>query len=196
MTGLNLEKMLEQFEYDRLSRVRGEAHDAIVGEWIRWWLEANLESHIAFNPAKYVDTKEGKSYSADILFCRRNKEEFELQEIVGVGEIENKRKKWFQKLESLKSYALSGKYRDLQFTLLSVRIYSRKDKELFSQLLERIREASLVTPEIDWLLYHLSETSGKQDVDLVAIGNDVYWHRFISSGEWAIIKNGKVRAHS
>lgn len=196
MASLVLEDVLKQFTYDRLSRIRGEAHDAIVGEWIRWWLEVDPQNHLAINPAKYVDAEDGKSYSADILFCRKDAEELELQEIVGVGEIENKRKKWFEKLESLKAYALSMKYPSLRFTLLCVRIYSRKDEELFTQLLERMKKLSMLIPKTDWILCSLREASGKEDIDLVAVGDDVYWHRFISGRSWIIIKNGKARAVS
>jgi len=189
-TAIDLKKMLQKFDHNRLCKVRGEAHDAIVGEWIRWWVDTSPKSHLAINPAKYVDTKGKKSYSADILFC--SKQELGLYEVLGVTEVENKRKKWFLKLDSLRAYALSQKYPNIEFTLLCVRVYSKKDRDLFSQLLQLIKKTSALVPKITWILYRLSETSGKKDVDFVAIGDDVYWHRFISAGDWILIKNGQV----
>jgi hypothetical protein len=177
---------------DVLSRVRGGAHDALVGVWIKCWIELDPH-HMAFNPAPIAGSR-----VADIMFLEPtdyDEEEPYIWGPVGAAEIENVKDKWFDKLESLREYV--EKYR-LRFALLCVRVYtnSKEEAKAFEQLREKVMEVSRRTPNVKWILYRLDEYSWKEDWRAVVFEPDpeamTYFYRFIGSGEGLIIENGEV----
>jgi len=178
----------------RLSNVRGAAHDAIISEWIRCWLELDPENHLVFNPAPKASGR-----VADIMFLKPEYDKEVEDSVVwipsGVAEIENNRKKWFEKLESLNEYT---EVYPIKFVLLCVRVYvkSKVDMEAFERLVEEIRELSRDKPNVSWILYRLNESPYGKDVFGVVFDVDpeaaVWYHRFISSGEAIIFKDGKI----
>jgi len=177
-----------------LSRTRGRAHDVLVGEWVRCWIELD-RYHLVFNPAPAAG-----SHTADIMFLEPQYDEVKdyepsIWKPVGVAEIENNKNKWFEKLESLSEYT---KEYQLRFVLLCVRVYqnSRDDMKSFDQLKEKIISFSRNTPNIKWILYRMDESQRNKDMYLVTLKPDpeadVYNYRFICGGEGIIIENGEV----
>jgi len=187
---ISLDGLLQQFDYERLSRLRGKAHEGIIGEWIRWWLEADPYNYV-YNPAPYA-----KNNSADILFIGLTEDQA-VHIPKGVAEIENNRENWFKKLESLETYALSENYSEMDFALLCVTVYSKSktDQQMFNELLECVKHSSEKMPNIYWVLCRLDQSPSKEEICLVFFGDkEKEPKRFISSGNCLLIKEGKTRS--
>jgi hypothetical protein len=193
-----LEKMLNKFGWKRLTRVGGEGHDARIGEWIRWWNE-NQPNHMVINPAP-ATLLQGKKVFADLLFLSQEKDT-SLFNVVGVGEIENKRKKFLTKLDSLKAYIDNKlQYPDLKFALLSVCWYrdleEEQYKETFEKVLKTLKDFS-ETSKQSWILhtikyFKLNEAPfAIKIIDKVRGTNAFYYtYRNLREVEWCIIKEG------
>lgn len=182
--------MLQNFNCSRLSKIRGHrSHDGIIGEWIRWWIDMNSDAHMVINPAPSV--KGERWYSADILFLEKNDEgKFML---AGVAEIENNRRKWFEKLESLKAYASKkSQYRNLKFVLLCVGVHSDGDKNMFNGIMEQMRSFSKQFG-LDWVLYRLN-LGYKEDACPEFRDEKKPYLLSILDGQWWLIKNGNVKS--
>jgi len=177
-------EMIKHFDVIRLSMIRGKAHEGIIGEWIRWWLDYDPENHLVFNPAPYAQNN-----SADILFLKKEAE-YEVFMPFGVAEIENNQKNWSAKLESLETY--ERELPDLKFTLLSVKTGPKSD-DAFKRLIEEVKKASSKS-SICWILYRLKAKPGRHDVELVSLKEDdeVFGSSFIEGSEYLVIKKGNV----
>jgi hypothetical protein len=179
-----LVEMIQHFDVAVLSRIRGKSHEGIIGEWIRWWLDNDSENRLVFNPAPYAENK-----TADILFLRK-KDEYDLFMPFGVAEIENNRKKWFAKLDSLATYERN--LPDLKFALLSVKTGPRSEGA-FVRLIEKVKEVSSKS-SIYWVIYRLKTKTWREDVDLVSLkeDDDIFGFNFIEGGEYLIFKEGNA----
>ena len=59
-------KSLGQYKFSIL-KMKGRCHEALIGEFINWWLKDNFTSNMICNPARA--SKGGyRRYVADILF--------------------------------------------------------------------------------------------------------------------------------
>ncbi len=99
-------KMIKDFDlnYNRVTKCYyGKCHEALIGEWINWWLENSEKSHKRriINPAMQASYY-GKYYG-DLLFCERDNRS-KSYKCVGVAEIENTMKHYLSKLKSLNAY--------------------------------------------------------------------------------------------
>lgn len=183
MSEVKLKELIRHFDVARLSMVRGKAHEGIIGEWIRWWLDHDPENHLVFNPSPYAQNK-----TADILFLKREAESGVFVPF-GVAEIENNQKEWSAKLDSLATY--EGELPDLKFALLCVRTGPR-GQDVFKRLIEKVKDLSSKSP-IYWILYRLKAKTWRHDVDLVSLKEDeVFGRSFIDEGECFIIRSGNV----
>ena len=181
----------------RLTGVRGSAHQAVIGEWIRCWRELEPENNLVLNEAPVA-----VNHTADIMFLEPEYEVIEGERQpaywtpAGVAEIENNRVKWFEKVESLIEYI--QKY-PLKFVLLCVKVYtnSKLDNAAYNQLIEKIIESSQATPKVSWILYKLNESPWKEDASFpIAFDPDsdamIWFYRFVSSGEGIVFKDGNI----
>ncbi|MEM2954288.1 MAG: hypothetical protein QXU21_08480 [Candidatus Bathyarchaeia archaeon] len=166
-------------------------HDGIVGEWIRWWIDINPDAHMVINPAPYIKGEGEQWYSADILFLEKiDGDKFML---TGVAEVENNRRNWFEKLESLKAYvSRKSRYSNLKFVLLCVSVYSDGDKNMFNTLMEKIRDLSKRF-EIDWILYRLN-LGNKEDPCSEFRDEKKPYLLFILDAQRWLIKSGDIKS--
>src|SRR4030065_964202 len=94
-------KSLKRYPFGRILRMKGKCHDALIGEWVNWWLKRKIDGMI-FNPAR--GSKSGsRRYVADLMFLERFIES-EYFEVKGIAEIENNEEKLSEKTNSLVSY--------------------------------------------------------------------------------------------
>ena len=179
-----LKEMIQLFDVTKLSMVRGKAHEGIIGEWIRWWLDYDLENHLVFNPAPYA-----RNRSADILFLKKEEDSHVFMP-VGVAEIENNQKKWYPKLKSLATY--EKELPDLKFAVLCVKTGPRGE-DRFKDLIEKVKSVSSKSSTY-WILYRLKAKPGRHDVDLVSLKEDdeVFGSSFIVEGEYVVIQRGNM----
>lgn len=177
-------EMIQQFDVEKLSKVRGAAHDGIIGEWIRWWLDLNPDKHLVFNPAPYA-----KNNTADVLFLKEQTE-YGVFAPFGVAEIENNKDKWSSKLKSLATY--ERELPDLKFVLLCVKTGTRS-KDAYKHLIEEVKKVSS-TSQVHWIIYRLKAKSRGADVNLVSLKEDdeVYGSNFIDGGEYVLIVRGTM----
>lgn len=173
---VDLKVEIRNFNWKKLSRVRGQAHEGIIGGWISWWVEIDFENHLVFNPAPYVESR-----SADIVFLRK------IEDIycpLGVAEVENDPKKWADKIETLKVYeGQYSKLKTLKFLLLCVTT-RRADNEKFERLIQQTRDVSK-NSELDWMLYRLIKRPWKED-------EIVWFYESIDNGEFFIVRKGEL----
>lgn len=134
---------LKGYDFERIFRMKGRCHDALIGEWIKWWLSQNLHNMIC-NPAR--SSKSGsRTYIADLLFL----EQFEgndYYDVKGVAEVENDEKKFMDKIESLRSYEKyfklgSRAYPNLSFAILCYTLNIPND-DLAQKVYDKILKAS------------------------------------------------------
>ena len=181
--------------FNRLTKIRGGAHEAIIGEWIRLWNDLNPDNMV-INPAPLVEGR-----VSDILFLEPEYETIDnIQEPnywkpAGVAEIENNIEKWNDKVRSLVGYIETY---PIHFVLLCVRVYSKSTNEQskFKSLVNSICSVSENTSKVSWLLYKLNQNPWREAENIITFQPEedanVYFYRFIDGGEGRIIKNGKV----
>lgn len=127
----------------RIIKFKGRCHDALIGEWINWWLERSDDGMIC-NPAR--GSRSGsRRYVADLLFLERF-EGFECYEVRGIGEVENSRRKFMHKIDSLASYEKytrqgSNVYPNLEFAILCYTLDIPND-ELAQSIYDRVLQVS------------------------------------------------------
>jgi len=186
---LKIQWAIRRFRYERLQFVYGGAHDAIIGEWIRWWNEDVLKGskyfvHSVINPAIQARYR-GKRYYADILFAEhvtnqdRGKDiegvERDFFRIVGVAEIENNNclENLKRKVDSIYAYEKCRdrrrriKFEDLEFGLLCTHYYDQDFKERkdeINKVKEYIREKS-ENSKLQWVLYLLKKILQDEEED-------------------------------
>lgn len=183
---IDLTKEFQNFDWKKLSKVRGKAHEGIIGEWISWWIEIDSQNHMVFNPAPYAENR-----SADIVFLRNVKGYYFP---FGVAEVENNPKKWMEKLNTLTVYEKQySKLETLGFLLLCVTTRSA-DEEKFRKLVQQAMNISKDS-ELNWILYRLTKIPWKKDTCPIVRENEMVWfYESIVNGESFVIKSGKVKA--
>jgi len=180
--GLETLERFEDFNWKKLAKVRGGAHEAIVGEWIDWWIRMDPKDHRVVNPAPYV-----RNRSADILFLRITTENSYYP--YGVAEIENNRKMWSQKLRSLKAY--EERLGPLRFLLLcTATIQGKVDEAEFGKFIQHAVGVSK-TSKPKWVVYRLKYVPSKKEKFPIVLKYEWYYP-YVNSGEFFIIKNGKI----
>jgi len=193
----DLKEKFKNFNWQKLSKVRGKAHEGIIGAWIDLWIEIDPENHMVLNPASYIADS-----SADVVFLRNIQEEgsriLPLYYPIGVAEVENSPKKWIEKVETLRAYEkeylnlrAEGARATLKSLLLSItakEVYQEK----FEELVQRVKDLSK-NSESSWVLYRLTIASWRNDTcPIVREGDLVMWRESISDGEFFIVDRGEV----
>jgi len=172
---------IRKFNYRRLNHIYGKAHDAIIGEWMRWWTTDSLKGkkgivHSAINPAIQARFW-GKRYCADILLGEHHEKTDKGEDIdgkkrdffriVGVAEIENDNswQKLKHRINSLYAYEKSRdrkhriKFPDLEFGILCT-YYSDRDLEEKKHEIRRVRNYMKLKSNdsnMQWVLYMLKK---------------------------------------
>ena len=182
----DLNTILERFDTSVLSRVRGKAHDVIIGEWARLWISDSPNSRLVFNPSPYAQNK-----TADLLFMH-DPEGSGAYQPVGVAEIENDENSWEKKIQSLQEY--EREIPELKFALLGIKVW--KDRlELFDNVLVLIKKVSEGS-KLQWVLDCLIVERAKEDVNLYSLReNDEVVSSstgFIVGRKWAIVRDSVV----
>lgn len=161
-------KYIEKFDYNRVTHCyyHTKCHDALIGEWIHWWLVKTKKAHKRriINPA--IQASYYGNYTADILFCERD-DRSKSYKALGVAEIENNPHKYLTKLKSLKAYISAKgknherKFPDLKFVLLSTRQTADKEGyttdshfKLYKQIKEKVIRYSQES-DVYWIYYQL-----------------------------------------
>lgn len=153
---------LETYEF-RVTKMKGRCHDALVGEWINWWLGQNVESMIC-NPAR--SSKSGSSrYVADLLFLEKFGRSFHYR-VTGVAEIENIESKISEKMKTLQSYESYTKrghnvYPDLEFAILCYTQNVPND-ELVEKVYHETLRASC-SSSLLWIVCELGNAAYKEE---------------------------------
>ncbi|MCZ7403644.1 MAG: hypothetical protein O8C67_01750, partial [Candidatus Methanoperedens sp.] len=84
-----IKKLFDEFDYKKVTKCfYGKCHEALIGEWINWWLEntkGNRKRRI-INPAMQANYY--GNFSADLLFCERDNRS-KSYKAIGVAEVEN-----------------------------------------------------------------------------------------------------------
>ena len=146
---MTLTKMLRQFDYKRLRKIRGGAHGGKIGEWVRWWINARPSRRMVITPAPMVSWKD-KSFLADILFLQKPRKT-EIYKILGVAEIENSFRKAVRKLKSLRAYEQNeSQYPDLKFVLLCLSLFPPLEK--VPQVIQRNLKRFSKDSRLRWVL--------------------------------------------
>ena len=193
----DLKEKFQNFNWEKLEKVRGKAHEGIIGEWINWWIGIDMERHMVLNPAPYVEGR-----SADIVFLRNIEEEgsgiLPLYYPIGVAEVENEVKKWDEKVAALRAY--EKEYSKLKtekgeeaikFLLLCATAKS-VHREKFEELVKHITGLSKDS-QLNWILYRLEISPwGEDTCPIVGEGDEVGWREQISGRELIIVKKGEV----
>jgi len=177
----------------------GSCHDAIIGEWINWWLTQEGDTRIC-NPARHSRLG-SRRYIADLLFLERF-EGYDYYEVKGVAEIENNESKFMDKIKSLASYENyvkkgSAVYPNLEFAIFCYTLNLPND-----ELADRIYETLIDVSKNSKLLWIACEVGNslreKGDVDdSIFMPNYVkgydcfYYYRRFSSVFLYSIKSGK-----
>lgn len=176
---------LQNFDWMRLSKIKGNAHEGLIGCWINWWLNLDLDNHMVFNPARCVQNR-----YADIAFLKKIDDYYHH---IGFAEIENEPKKWEYKLETLKACAEQySQPRTLDFLLLCVTTRP-KDEQKFQELRKHVMDASKEL-ELNYVLYRLMKSPWKDETTangIIKENDDVWYYESISSIEFFVDKEGK-----
>jgi len=212
-------EMVESFKIKRLCEtIYGyKPHDAIIGEWIRWWLSdsrlGEAKRRRIINPAIAMTQK--KKRVADLLFAEQARTDSDFFKILGVAEIENNSSEFFQKLRVLSLYEQANrerrnrKFPDLKFSVLCCRIWMILD----DQEDMRPRKANLIEDlatkskmyskdsDLYWILYLLKYAEVEIDhsfrVKDYVEGYRRFWYsRSFLGSEFYIHKNGELQKHS
>ena len=199
-------KMIDEFDYEKVTNCYyGKCHDALIGEWINWWLVNTKKSNERriINPA--IRASYYGNYFADVLFFERNNES-KSYKAIGVAEIENNLSKYLSKLKSLNAYIFAKeinsnkKFPDLKFVLLSTILKTDEEGnatdlhyDAYEELKHKIKHYSKKSKDIYWIYYQMklkkyADPDEKFDVD------DRFWysHSFADKPDYFIAKNGKT----
>jgi len=179
---MEIKTAIKNFDYKRLNKsVYGGAHDAIIGEWINWWVKYCLNDkkgiiHSIINPAMQASFR-GKPYFADILFVEHSEKidigkdsdgvTRQFYRVVGVAEIENDNslEKLKHKVNSLSAYENCRdkkrriKFPDLEFGILCT-YYLDEDLKERRYEIRRIKEYMKQKSKfsnMQWVLYILKK---------------------------------------
>ena len=165
-----------------MSKVRGKAHEGIIGAWISWWIDIDPDNHIVFNPAPCADNR-----FADIAFLRNIDD---LYHPLGFAEVENDPKKWIYKLDTLRAYERQySNIGTLEFLLLCVTTKSA-DEERFQKLIQQTVNISK-NSELDWILYRLVKIPWKEDTSPIVREDEMVWfYESIQKGQFFIMEKG------
>ncbi|MEM2507314.1 MAG: hypothetical protein QXF61_09760 [Nitrososphaeria archaeon] len=177
----------------------GSCHDAIIGEWINWWLTQKGDTRIC-NPARHSRSG-SRRYIADLLFLERFKG-YDYYEVKGVAEVENNESKFMDKIKSLISYENyikkgSAVYPNLEFAIFCYTLDIPNDElsdRIYETLIDLSRNSKLL-----WIACEVGNSlREKGDVDdSIFMPNYIkgydcfYYYRRFSSVVLYGIKNGK-----
>jgi len=148
---------VKKYDFLRIRRFIGRCHDALIGEWINWWIEQNSTGMIC-NPAR-SSKKGSKRCIADILFLAQpDKQDY--HEVKGVAEVENSENKIISKIESLNSYEKHKKrgslaYPDLEFAIMCYTLKT-PNETLSAQVYSRIIQISK-SSNILWIVCQIGK---------------------------------------
>ena len=141
--------------YKKLENSRGSPN--ILGGWSSRWLGLQPDSiaeEIADATNRHNDFMlvRGKDY---VEINIGEKYVYSIVPAGGVG-VESNYRKWESKVDALLEY--SKKY-CIEFVVLSIGVQSNShsEQEAFEKIKEKVSEASLNTPNIEWILYQLKE---------------------------------------
>lgn len=184
---MEIQTTIKKFNYKRLnSSIYGRAHDAIIGEWIRWWTTDILKKkgniHSVINPAIHARFR-GKRYCADILLGEHSKKTDiekdiddvvrEFFRIVGVVEVENDNslEKLKHRTNSLYAYEKCRdkkrrvKFPDLKFGILCTFFFDEDWKErkyeikkIKDYMKKKSRDSTMT-----WVMYILNKDEIEND---------------------------------
>lgn len=214
----SIDKMIGNFKIKRLcNTIFGfKPHDAIIGEWIKWWLDdssvGTKKKRRIINPAIGMEKYGKKLTFADILFAEETQTGFGYFKIVGVAEVENSERFFLRKLKNLSYYEQIGvrkdarKFPDLQFALLCVRASARyqdgniilSNDDLIKNLKRRMRQYSRKS-RMCWVLYLLRFMKHEDDSYMFDVRNYVpdferFWYNYTFCGsEYFIYYKGKLK---
>lgn len=212
-------EMIKNFNYNRVNNCYyGKCHEALIGEWINWWLENGEKSHERriINPAVQAYYN-GRKYYGDLLFFEKNNKS-KSYKAVGVAEIENPKSKYLSKLlsklKSLNAYIYAKgvnnqkKFPDLEFVLLSAiqvvdeeGFITNSHLALYEKLRKKIIEysKSKESEGVYWIFYqmklkkHPEFTDDSFDIDYVEdVETFWYYYSFEDKPNYLIAKNGKI----
>lgn len=212
--------MIENFRIEKLcDTVFGfNPHDAIIGEWIKWWLIDSFvgrkKKRRVINPAIGVRKYGKKMTFADILFAEETRAGFGYFKILGVAEVENSDYLFLRKLKNLSYYEEidkkkdKRKFPDLQFALLCIKAdatYQKgnvvlDDVSLINSLKRRMREYSRKS-SMCWVLYLLRYMKHKDDWAMFVVrnyvqGKEMFWYDYAFCGsEFFIYYEGQQIKH-
>lgn len=183
-----MQKAIKKFNYRNLNKhVYGRAHDAIIGEWIKWWIADFSRGktgiiHSVINSAIKARFR-GKAYCADILLAEHSERtdkgkdidgvEREFFRIVGVAEIENDNslEKLKHRVNSLYAYEKCRdrkrrtKFPDLEFGILCTYYFSEdfvERKREIEKIKQYIKQKS-TDSKMQWVLYILKKEEISDD---------------------------------
>jgi hypothetical protein len=177
----------------------GSCHDALIGEWINWWLSQGIDGRIC-NPAR--QSKSGsRRYIADLLFLEQFKG-FDYYEVKGVAEVENDERRFMDKIKSLMSYENYFKkgskvYPNLEFGVFCYTLHL-PNEELAGKIYEKLVDVSNGSSLL-WIACEVGKSlREKGDVnDSIFMPNYVrgaecfFYYRRFSSVVLYSIKSGK-----
>ena len=222
ITILKLQSYISKFKYGRLNKyIYGGAHDAIIGEWIRWWITDTIKGkkgiiHSIINPAMEAKYR-GQKYHADVLFAEHvekkdkgpdvNGIKRDFFRIVGVAEIENNNRieTLKRKVNSLYAYEKCRdknrriKFPDLDFTILCTYYLEDSNKQHeVSVIINYIKTISKKS-KLKWVFYVLNKAHIDEDYFFRVTGYAVdsmrksfyYGRSFFGKTRYYIIYRGK-----
>lgn len=184
---MNIQTTIQKFKYEQLNNyIYGGAHEALIGEWIRWWITDSIKGekgivHSVINPAMQARFW-SKPYYADVLFAEHIEKndkgkdidgvERDFFRIVGVAEIENDNRlnTLKHKINSLYAYEKCKdkkhrlKFPDLKFDLLCTYYFEEDDtkKDEIKKIKDYIKQKSK-NSKIKWVYYILKKAEIDDD---------------------------------
>jgi hypothetical protein len=149
---------LNEYDFQRILRMKGSCHDALIGELINWWLSQDIDGMIC-NPARGSKSS-SRRYFADLLFLEQF-QGFDYYEVKGVAEIENNEEKLTDKIKSLASYENyvkkgSKAYPNLQFAVLCYTLNVPNDElaqKIYDAIVEVSEDSSLL-----WIVCEIADS--------------------------------------
>jgi len=159
---------MKQYDFQRILRMKGKCHDALMGMWIDWWFGQKINGIIC-NPARGSMSSHRRCI-ADLLFLEQFQNE-DYYEVKGVAEIENNEAKFNDKVSSLSSYEKYTKkgfnaYPDLEFAVFCYTLDTPNDV-LANQVYDKVLEVSEGS-ELLWIVCEIgrSLTHGRPDYSI------------------------------
>ena len=192
-------KSIKEYDFIKnISRMTGKCHDALIGEWVNWWLGQKKVDCRICNPAR--GSKIGSNRcTADLLFLERFYDESYF-EVKGVAEVENNEKKILEKIKSLSSYEKHKKgertaYPDLMFTVLCYTINIPNDEiieKIYNNVVHISKNSNLL-----WIVCEIGKSLEEEARHNIHIPNFVrgsdlfFYYRNFASINFYFIRNGK-----